>query len=117
MPWMQDANRRGAVGLRSFDAGIEFPEEFSGSGIERENLLSGSDAVENAVDDEGSGLQAAFFARVEGPGDFELADVGAIDLSERGEVIGFGGAGITRPVLRSGREFWRLRGLLGGGNR
>jgi hypothetical protein len=40
-----------AVGLCACYAGVEFPEKFASSGIERENFLCGSNAVENAVDD------------------------------------------------------------------
>ncbi len=40
-----------AIGLRAFYAGVEFPEEFAGGGVEREDFLRGSDAVENPVDD------------------------------------------------------------------
>jgi len=45
-------------------------------------------------------LQAAFFASVEAPGNLELADVGAIDLSEGGVAIVFIAAAVARPVLR-----------------
>ena len=99
-----------AIGLGAFDAGIEFPEQFSGGGVEREDFLRGSDAVENSVNDERIGLQAAFFVGVEGPGDLEFADVVAIDLSERRVVIIFGIAAVAGPV-----HCRRWRSILGAG--
>src|ERR1700751_1919817 len=42
-----------AIRLRAFYAGIEFPQNFAGGGVEGENFLRGGDAVENAVDDQG----------------------------------------------------------------
>lgn len=91
-----------AIGLRAVDAGIEFPEKFAGGGVQREDFLRRSDAVENAVDDQGIGLETARFGGVKGPRNLELGDVGAIDLCERGEMIAFGSAAIAGPVLRWG---------------
>ena len=59
-----------AVRLRAVDDGIEFPEQLAGGGFKGENLLSGSDSVKDAVDDDGAGLQAAGFLCVERPGYF-----------------------------------------------
>src|SRR5580765_1173460 len=99
-----------AVGLGSFDAGIEFPEKFSGGSVESEDFLGGSDAIESSVDDERIGLQAAWFFGVKGPGDLKFADVGAIDLIERRVMIIFGIPAVAWPV-----HCRRWRSILGAG--
>jgi hypothetical protein len=85
--------------LRAGNAGIKFPKEFSGGGIEGEDFLGRRDAVEDGVDDDGAGLQAAGCAGVEGPGDLEIFHVIAIDLGEQGVVGVVEIAAIDGPVL------------------
>src|SRR2546425_6045566 len=72
-----------AVRLRAIDAGVEFPEELAGRGVQREDVLRGRDAVENSTDNDRAGLKAALLAGVERPRDFKLLYIAAIDLSLR----------------------------------
>ncbi|WP_433983770.1 hypothetical protein RBB78_23870 [Tunturiibacter empetritectus] len=56
---------------------------------------------ENATDDERIGLEAARLFGVEGPCDFELVDVGAVDLMESGVVIVCALTAVDWPVRAS----------------
>ncbi len=76
-----------AIGLQTLDAGFEHPQKFSSGAIEREDFLRWSDTENHAVNNQGAGLQATGFPGVEGPCDFELLDVFAIDLRERRVVV------------------------------
>ncbi len=87
-----------AGGLRGGNAGVELPEELAGGGVEGDDLLVGRVGVEGAADDERVGLDVAFFAGVEGPGELKAVDVGAVDLGERGVVIAVGAAVVGGPA-------------------
>src|SRR6266567_145670 len=101
--------REAPIGLCACNAGVKFPSQFSGGGIEGKNLLRGSDAIKNSADNQGIGLQTAFFASVEVPGNLKFGDIAAIYLCERRVVIVFGVAAVARPVLGNlcGGGSWR----------
>ena len=85
-----DAAGAGAVVL-----GVEAPDEFSGFGVEGGGVDGVGGEVDEAVDDDGVALDGvAGVAGFPGPGDFEVADVGAVDLVEGGVV----GAGVVAVV-------------------
>ena len=102
----------------------EAPEFFAGGGVESDGVEGGGSGVEDAVDDDGGALDggAAAGVGVAGfvfPGDFELLDVGFVDLGEGGEAVTVVRAGPGSPVLlgeeESGEEEERegAHGLLG----
>ena len=69
-----------AIGLRSVNTSIEFPEELSGGGVEREDFLRGRDSIQNAIHHDRTSLQSSFLSRVESPRDLKILDVAAVDL-------------------------------------
>ena len=93
------AGSEAAIRLRTFDSGIKFPEKFAAGGIQGEYFLRGGNAVQDAVNDDGVGLQAALLAGIEGPCNLKVLDVGAIDLSQRRVVRASGGTTIHRPIV------------------
>src|SRR5213592_810201 len=88
-----------AIWLRASNSRVELPKELAGRGIQRENLLRRRDSIKDSRDDNGAGLKAAFFLRVEAPCNGKALDVAAIDLGEAGIVIVLRRAAICRPVL------------------
>ena len=93
-----------AVGLRGMDAGIKFPKQGAGSGVECEYFLRGRNAVEDAVNNNWAGLQATFFAGIKAPCNLKLVHIAAIDLHETGVVVVFRCAAVDRPVAIVLRE-------------
>src|SRR5208283_70498 len=87
-----------AVGLRATYAGIKFPQQGARSGIEREYFLRGGDAVEDAVNNNGAGLQAPFFPGIETPGNLKLFHIAATDLRQAGVVVVLRRATVDRPI-------------------
>ena len=86
------------VGLCAANAGIKLPEKFSRGSVQSKYFLCGSDAIQDAVDYDGVGLQAAFFAGIKSPGNPQIIDVAAVDLRE-GRVVGAGrGTTVDGPV-------------------
>ena len=69
-----------AIRLRTFCAGIEFPQKIARCRVQSEDFLCGCDPVKYSVNNDGAGLQAAAFAGVKTPGHLELLNVLAIDL-------------------------------------
>jgi hypothetical protein len=63
------------IRLGAFDSGVELPQLLACRSIQGEDFFRGREAVENSVDDDGAGLQAAGFFGVIGPGDLQLLDV------------------------------------------
>ena len=62
-----------AIGLGPTNARVKFPEKFSGGGVQGKNFLRGSNAVQNAVDNDGVRLQAALFTGIKTPGDLQIS--------------------------------------------
>ncbi len=88
-----------AIRLCAANSGVELPQELACCGIQRENFLRWSDAVEQPVDDNGACLKTAFFLSVKTPGDSETLDVVPIDLRECGIVIVLGCATVCGTIL------------------
>src|SRR5215475_6230189 len=80
--------REAALGARCDSLGgkdrlrIEFPEELSGCGVERNDLLPGRVGEEGVADDERCGFEAAGLLRVISPDLFELRHIFCADLGE-----------------------------------
>src|SRR5919108_1095591 len=87
------------IRLGPFNSRIEFPLKLARGSVQRKYLLSGSDSVQHAVDDNGAGLQATFFLCIEAPRNRQLPHIGAIDLRQTGIMIVFGSASIGRPIV------------------
>ena len=98
--------RTGGVGIEGqartrwpVDLESKVQSGLAGGGVEGDDVCRRGDAVEDAVDDDGLGLEVAASAGVIGPGDLEAGDVGAVDLLE-GRVAGaFGIAAVGGPFL------------------
>ena len=90
--------RQAAIGLRPANAGIKFPEKFSGGSVQGKDFLHGGDAVQNSVDDDGAGLQTTFFSGIEAPRELEILDVFPVDLRERRIVRISRRAAVNGPV-------------------
>src|SRR5208282_527326 len=56
-----------AIRLRAPGAGVELPQELTRRRIQRKNFLRGSDSVEHAVNNDGTGLKTAFLVSVKSP--------------------------------------------------
>jgi hypothetical protein len=82
----------------TIDGGVEFPEQSAGGGIEGDDFVGRRAGVEDVSDDEGVGLDVALFSGVVLPRDFELGDVGAVDLRERGVMVAVAIAVVGGPV-------------------
>jgi hypothetical protein len=102
--------RKAAGGLRGaadgavmvIDGGVEGPEQLSGGSVESDDLAQGRVSVQDASDDERVGLETTFFAGVELPCNFELGNVGAIDLGKRRVVIAVDTAVVGGPIYIGG---------------
>jgi hypothetical protein len=74
--------RETTVGLCAGNSGIEFPKKRAGRGIECENFLGRRNSIKGAIDDIGLVCNRRVLA-CRKTGNFELSDIGAIDLRER----------------------------------
>jgi hypothetical protein len=95
---------------------IEFPDFFAGGGIDGDDVIVLRGEEEFALDEDGGGFEGGFVDEIgfdvecaEGPGDFELSDVGFVDLRGGGE------ARATRVAPVDGPGY--VCGLLGLGYR
>ena len=94
--------------VRKFEFWIEFPDFFTGLGIDGEDVVVWRCEEEFSIDEDGRGFESGFFvevvgivgksAGVEGPGDFELGDVGFIDLSSGRKAGAAGIAAVVGPA-------------------
>ena len=96
--------RDAASRLAGDDAGVEFPLQLTGSGIESDDLGLRRVGVERAADDERVGLDRALLAGVVGPCLLKQVHIVAIDLREPGVVIAVQAAVVDGPVRASLRE-------------
>ena len=100
---------RRRLAARAFDFAVH-PEHLARGGIERHHRAPRSGGrIEPAVDHERGGFEHEFGpraerVRLEAPGDFELVEVGCVDLAERGVARVSEISSVTPPlaVLRSG---------------
>jgi hypothetical protein len=99
--------RKAAIRLASDDAGIEFPKQLSGAGVERDHLLRRRVRVENSIHNQWAGLKPSRFSRIETPRDLKLLDVGAIDLREAGVPHVFRRPAVHGPITRPGQRWFR----------
>ena len=91
-----------AVGTPAQDSRVEPPEQLSGGGIQSDDLMFWSDAVEDAVDDKGLSLgSAGSIGGVVGPGHFQAIHIGAIDLRQGGVAYARGTSAVGGPVARA----------------
>src|SRR5262249_7908687 len=110
--------------VRKLKLGIELPEFFAGLGIDGKDVVVGSREEKFAVDDDGSGFEGRLFVEVVGivgkgtgvkrPGNFELGDVGFVDLCGGGKA---GAASVFTVMSPSGvglglgeGESWKEQG-------
>ena len=104
-----------ATGTLAGGFGIPGPDEAAGGAVERDEFAAGRVAVDQAIDDEGVGFEAAAaIGTIVGPGNLELGDIGAIDLFEGrvARVLGVAAIGGPFPAFRVGGG---LRQCDGGG--
>jgi len=73
------------------------PDFLAGGGIESDDRVVVGDDVHNAIDDEGTERVVIGIFYCIGPGDFEMRDVAAVDLSQGGVLGGIGRATIVGP--------------------
>ena len=83
----------------SHAGGVEGPDWFAGGGVQGNDFAVGRCRIEHSVEDQGVGLKLADIAGVVGPGDFQLLDVGFVDLVEGRVVCGAFVAQVDRPVV------------------
>src|SRR4029077_7909647 len=77
------------------------PERLAGFSVERSDLVSGRDRVDDAVNDDRRFLKAhGDVAAMSDPGDRKLADIILVDLIERTVSPGVGSPIVLRPVIR-----------------
>ena len=97
-------NFRSAIGKLEFR--VEVPKSFSALRVEGENVVKGRGEKEFSFDKDGSGFEGGFLveigimregARMKGPSDFELRDVGFVDLGGGREARGARIAAIGKP--------------------
>ena len=95
----------GAIRPVAGDAGIERPQQLSGDAIERDGLVAGRQAIENAADEYGLSLRIAVaIGGVVSPGDGESFHIGAGDLLEIGVADARGSAAVSGPIVVGGGE-------------
>ena len=104
-----------AVRLGASNARVKFPEQFAGRCVEREDFLGWSYAVQHALNNNGTRLQAAFFLGIETPHLRELLDVVAVDLCQSGKMIVLGISAPDGPVALFQRHIPTCRTLRGPG--
>ena len=87
--------------LVAANAGVELPNNFAGCSVEGNKLLRRRVGVKRAPHDERIVLDAALFAGVEAPRQFEQLHVGPVDLLELGIMVAVEAAVVDRPTQRA----------------
>ena len=92
--------REAAVWTAAGETGIERPEQFSRRGVQRDRLVFRRDGVKHAVHFDWLGLRIApAIVSIEGPGDFEARNIGAVDVLQCGVAEAFVAAPISGPII------------------